>query len=1036
MKLDVKRNPSLEWLENPEIFEVNRQPPHSDHHFYKNEQERKEQISSFKQSFNGMWKFCYAVNADSRNVDFYKVEEEDREYDRIQVPGHIQMQGYDKCQYINTMYPWDGQENLRPPFISKEYNPVGSYRKHFDLKKGFFGKEIFLSFQGVETAFYVWLNGEFIGYSEDSFTPSEFCVTDYVKETGNVLAVEVYKRSSASWLEDQDFWRFSGIFREVFLYAIPEIHVRDLAVTADYHYLSRKGTLDLALHLIGDLIFSYKKKIDEKKTKEGKVPYLLLYLKDKKEERVWESKVEILDEKIEIQAELPEVFPWSAESPYLYQLIAEIRDEEDILIEIADTNVGFRTFELKDNIMCLNGERILFCGINRHEFSDRKGRAITRQEMLWDIRFLKQNNINAVRTSHYPNQTLWYELCDEYGIYLIDETNLESHGSWQKMGECEPSWNIPGSLPEWKEAVLDRARSMYERDKNHPSILIWSCGNESYAGENIARMADYFHKKDKRRLVHYEGVFWNRKYDTITDMESRMYAKPEEIVEYLEENPKKPYISCEYMHAMGNSCGGMHLYTELADKYPLYQGGFLWDYIDQSLCRINEYGKRVFAYGGDFDDRATDYEFCANGIVYADRTPSPKVQEVKALYAPLKLRIENKTLIVENRNLFIDTTCYKFLVTLEKEGKILDAEYHDMVVKPREMKTEPICIETPKRAGEYVYQVSALLKEDSIWAKKGYEIAFSQCIFHITEDKDKEEKEEKMNGKKAFAEIIYGDVCIGVRGEDFSMQFDKSQGGLSSLKYHGIEFITRVPKISFWRAMTDNDLGAKQQFLSAQWLIASKCAIQDLNGFEMKEKEDALEILFSYRANTVPEVRYEVRYTAYFDGKLMIEVRYPGNLDMPEMPVLAMDFKMKQKYCHFAYYGMGPEENYIDRRKGARLGYFETTAAENVSRYLNPQECGNRTGIRYMTVKDDDGVGLCFHAVEEPLEASVLPYSAYELENATHLEELPEIHYTWVRLIAKQMGVGGDDSWGAEVHKQYKLLGDKERILKFMISPA
>lgn len=479
-------NPKLEWLENPEVFKVNTEPAHSDHYVSE---------GTFKQSLNGTWKFCYAVNADSRNVDFYKMGKPDDFYASIKVPGHIQMQGYDKCQYINTMYPWDGQENLRPPFISKEYNPVGSYIKYFDLEDDLIEKEIFLSFQGVETAFYVWLNGEFIGYSEDSFTPSEFCVTPYIKETGNKLAVEVYKRSSASWLEDQDFWRFSGIFREVFLYAVPKIHVRDLSVTADYDALTGKGVLNVALSLTGA-------RAEDKAS-------IKLILKNMDEEIVWEEKIETLNlsEQVSTKAELAKVSPWSAECPYLYTLYVEISGERGKIIELSMTKVGFRTFELKDGIMCLNGKRIIFNGVNRHEFSAKNGRAITKEDMLWDIRFMKQNNINAVRTSHYPNQTLWYELCDEYGIYVIDETNLETHGSWQKMGECEPSWNVPASLPEWKEAVLDRAKSMYERDKNHPCVLIWSCGNESYVGDDIAAMAKYFHEKDKRRLVHYEGVF-------------------------------------------------------------------------------------------------------------------------------------------------------------------------------------------------------------------------------------------------------------------------------------------------------------------------------------------------------------------------------------------------------------------------------------------------------------------------------------------------------------------------------------------------
>ncbi|MCI8371247.1 MAG: DUF4981 domain-containing protein [Lachnospiraceae bacterium] len=1012
----------LDWLENPEVFEVNREPAHSDHHFYRNEHERKGKAEeSLRQSLNGAWKFSYAVNPQSRNADFYKMDANDTDAAYIQVPGHIQLQGYDRCQYVNTMYPWDGQEELRPPMISKDYNPVGSYSRYFDIREDWEGKEVFLSFQGVETAFYVWLNGEFVGYSEDSFTPAEFCITKYIRKSGNKLAVEVYKRSSAGWLEDQDFWRFSGIFREVYLYAIPEIHVRDLELTADYDADTGKGTLQAQLQFMECLA----------KGREGaeEEPYLRLLLENREGEVVWKCDRISLHESVNVQAEIPSVFPWSAEEPYLYSFLAEIYGRSGELIEIAETKAGFRTFELKNGLMCLNGKRIIFKGVNRHEFSEKNGRSISKEDMLWDIRFMKQNNINAVRTSHYPNQTYWYELCDEYGLYVIDETNLETHGSWQKLGELEPSWNVPGSLPEWKEAVLDRARSMYERDKNHPSILIWSCGNESYAGDNIAEISQYFHEKDKRRLVHYEGVFWNRNYDDIVDMESRMYAKPEDIVEYLENHTDKPYISCEYMHAMGNSCGGMHLYTELEDRYPRYQGGFIWDYMDQSLLRTTSYGETVPAYGGDFDERPTDYDFCANGIVYADRTPSPKVQEVKALYANLRIRVENGSLLVENRSLFTDTSRYIFRVTLEREGKILDTEWHTMMVAPGESRIEPIHIPSPHQPGEYVWQASALLREEVPWASKGHEIAFGQHVFRV-------EGNRSAVPLNRTAKIIYGDVCIGVRGDGFAMQFDKSRGGLTSLNYYGTEYMTKVPQVSFWRAMTDNDLGAGQQFVSGPWLTVSRCAVQIPQKFCVQEKEQGLELSFSYQAPNIPTVCYEVIYTAHVDGTVTMRVEYPGVPGMPEMPLMAVDFKLKKEYHAFAYYGMGPQENYTDRRFGARLGYFQSQAEENVSRYVRPQECGNRTGVRYVKVVNENGIGLQFCAQGEPFEMSVLPYSAYELDHASHREELPQIHNTWVRIIARQMGVGGDDSWGAKVHEEYRLSGETPRSLEFTIAPA
>ena len=980
--------PTLEWLANPEIYEVNREKAHSDHTYTTKD-------GNLRQSLNVTWKFNYTEHPDSRPADFYKTDFDVTSFDDIIVPGHIQLQGYDKPQYVNTQYPWEGHEQLVPPQIPKKRNPVGSYVKFFDVDKELLGKETFISFQGVETAIYVWLNGEFVGYSEDSFTPSEFNITPYLKEKNNKLAVEVYRYSTASWLEDQDFWRFSGIFRDVYLYAVPEIHVRDMKVIADYDYENGNGILATELDIIGDSDYEIK-----------------LTLTDKNGIKVYEGNT------ANVSASIPDIMPWSAEQPNLYTITAEISSDSEI-IETAETKIGFRTFELKDGIMCLNGKRIVFKGINRHEWNAEGGRVVTEDDMLWDIRFMKQNNINAVRTCHYPNNSLWYQLCDEYGIYLIAETNLESHGTWQKMGACEPSINVPASLPEWKEACLDRARSMYERDKNHASVLIWSCGNESYCGDDIAAMADYFQEVDKTRLVHYEGVVWNRKYDHITDMESRMYAKPDEVEEYLKQNTGKPYISCEYMHAMGNSLGGMKLYTDLEDKYEAYQGGFIWDYIDQSL-----YKDGVLVYGGDFDDRASDYGFCTNGIVYADRTYSPKVSEAKRLYSNIRMSLENGVLTVENRNLFTDTSGYIFKVTLEKEGDILSAEEHRLNISAGEKDSVKIGLEVPENGGEYVLTAYAVLAEDTIWAEKGHEISFAQQIVKTPEIT------APMTAHKA--EIVYGDFCIGVNGKGFSMQFDKREGGVSSLVYNGVEYITRAPKVSFFRAHTDNDTGAGYPCENAQWQIAGKCA--KLLGFETKENADSLEVTFKFLAPTVPSFEYKVTYIAYFDGRLGVKAEYDGVKGLSDMPVFAMDFKMKKQYDKFTFYGMGPDENYIDRNNGARLGVYTLTALENFTKYLNPQECGNRTGVRYVNVYEENGAGLNFTATENPFEMSVLPYNAYELDNAMHRDELPDPTYTWVRIAAKQMGVGGDDSWGAPVHKEFKINSEEAMSLEFIVS--
>ncbi|SCJ38768.1 Beta-galactosidase [uncultured Clostridium sp.] len=1005
------KTPSLEWLANPEVFRVNRIDAHSDHLYYEN----KEDIElgydmPLRQSLNGKWRFSYAENQDVRIKDFYKADYDCSSFDYIEVPGHIQMQGYDKCQYVNTIYPWDGHDELRPPHISKTYNPVGSYVKHFTVKDELKGKKTFISFQGVETAFYVWLNGEFIGYSEDSFTPSEFELTDYLREGNNKLAVEVYKRSSASWIEDQDFWRFSGIFRDVYLYAIPECHVENIFAKTGLDDSYTKGILNLDLNI-----------------KFNKDCFVNIYLEDKEGNRLISlDKVQAQDT-LNKEIILDEVNPWSAENPYLYSLYIELVDEDGKLIEIVKQKIGFKRFELKNKIMHLNGKRIVFKGVNRHEFSAKNGRAITKEDMLWDIKFIKQQNINSVRTSHYPNNSMWYDLCDEYGIYLIDEANLESHGSWQKNGITEPSWNIPGSLPEWKEVVLDRAESMFERDKNHPSILMWSCGNESYAGTNIVEMTRYFHKKDDSRLVHYEGVFWNREFDEASDIESRMYSKPADIEEYLNNNPQKPFINCEYMHAMGNSCGGFNLYTELEDKYPMYQGGFIWDYIDQAIEVTGEDGVKKLAYGGDFDDRATDYCFCTNGIIYADRTISPKSQEVKHLYSNVKLNPDKQGVLIKNNNLFQGTSEYEFVCYIENEGNKI---YEKTILVDVAAGCEKyVGIDNPniENNGEFTYNVSMRLKEDTLWAEKGHEVAFGQAIYNNIVESD-----NKYNDCKF--EVVHGDGNIGVKGNDFSAMFSMVEPGIISLRYDGKEYITRAPKTSFFRATTDNDRGNKHNFRCAQWQIAGlqqKCV-----DFKLREEENKAILEYKFAMPTSIETTNTVTYTVTPDGAININLKYKGVEGMSEIPLYGIDFKLKKELSNFKYYGLGPEENYIDRNEGTRLGVFETTAKDNMSKYLIPQECGNRTGVRWVKVTNDNGEGLCFKYDKKPFELSVLPYSAYEIENAMHIDELPKVNYTWVRIIAKQMGVGGDDSWGAPVHDQYLIPSSNDIEFSFVLNKA
>ena len=607
--------PELHWLEDPQVFAVNRLDAHSDHIWYAGG-------SDLRQSLDGAWRFAYSPRPADRPADFWQEGASLDGFDEIAVPGHIETQGYGQIQYINTMYPWDGRHYLRPPQIAWDDTPVGSYVCTFTLDEALRGKRVCVSFQGVERAFYCWCNGHFVGYSEDSFTPADFDLTPFLQAGENRLCVEVYKNCSGSWLEDQDFFRFFGIFRPVYLYAKPALHIEDLWLRASLEPDNTTGVLAPRLRLSAA----------DGASLEGCT--LRCTVATPGGAVLWDAPMPLREDGSGYvygqPVRLPGIRKWDHEDPALYTVTLTLRDAAGALQETVPYQTGFRRFGLREGVMELNGERIVFNGVNRHEWNPASGRAIGPEDMHRAIETFRRNHINAVRTCHYPDQTLWYELCDCNGIYMIDEANLESHGSWQKMGAVEPSWNVPGSLPEWRDCVVDRARSMFERDKNHTAILIWSCGNESYAGEDILAMSEFFRQNDPGRLVHYEGVFHCRAFDRISDMESRMYAKPEEIRAYLESSPAKPFILCEYMHDMGNSLGGMESYIRLLDD-PRYQGGFVWDYMDQALWQQGLRGRRL-GYGGDFGERPTDYAFSANGIVFADGTEKPAMQDLRYWY--------------------------------------------------------------------------------------------------------------------------------------------------------------------------------------------------------------------------------------------------------------------------------------------------------------------------------------------------------------------------------------------------------------------
>lgn len=633
----------IRWLDDPQVFAVNRLPAHSDHRFYGSMEDCRRKTCGLTQSLNGTWRFQWSKSAGTCPAEFYREDFDTTGFESIQVPGHMELAGYDRIHYINTMYPWEGHLYRRPAwslpgaggeamegqFSKAEYNPVGSYIREFELDEGLKGKRVCISFAGVEQALFLWLNGQFVGYAEDSFTPSDFDLTPYIRDGKNVLAAQVHKRSTAAYLEDQDFFRFSGIFRDVTLYAKPEVHVEDMWARAEVAEDCRRGSFSLDLRLS-------RGNDSGPDSENGEYPgYSVRWsLFDGDGRAVARDEAPAAGSLRFGPVAVEDVRLWDHHNPRLYHLEITVLGPDGSEVEAVPYDVGFRRIEIRDQVIRLNGKRLIINGVNRHEWNARTGRVIGMEDMIRDMEILKANHINSVRTCHYPDQIPWYYMCDSCGIYLMAETNLESHGSWQKMGAVEPSWNVPGSLPQWREAVMDRARSNFEVFKNHTSVLFWSLGNESYAGDNLLAMQRFFKEADPGRPVHYEGVFHNRAYeDGISDMESQMYAPPERVEAYLRNRPKKPFILCEYMHDMGNSLGGLKSYMDLLDRYEMYQGGYIWDFIDQALFVKDEVtGREVLRYGGDFDDRPSDYEFSGNGIVFADRTPKPAMQEVRYYY--------------------------------------------------------------------------------------------------------------------------------------------------------------------------------------------------------------------------------------------------------------------------------------------------------------------------------------------------------------------------------------------------------------------
>ncbi len=1034
-------------VKDPAVFQENRVEAHSDHVWYANREEQARKRTSFRYSLDGLWKFSYARSPKEAVQGFETPEFDCHGWSDIRVPAHIQMEGYGVPQYVNTQYPWDASENVVPGEIPMDFNPTASYVKYFYVPEPMKGKRLFVSFQGAESGIAVWLNGHYVGYSEDTFDPADFELTDYLVEGENKLCARVFRFTSGSWTEDQDFFRFSGIYRSVYLYAVPDTHIQDLTIRTPLSEDLKTAALTFECKSFGEGYAHLTLTRDGETLLNQRVQ---LPMTDKK------------------HFDIIKPLLWSAEEPNLYDLEIEVADSEGNVTEVIGQKVGFRRFELKDTLMKLNGKRIVFRGVNRHDFSSVSGRAISREEIKKDIITMKRNNINAIRTSHYPDVSYLYELCDEYGLYMIAENNMETHGSWDAImrGLKEQEFAVPGDRDNFREAMLDRVNSCYQRDKNHPAILIWSCGNESYGGSIVYEMSETFRHLDESRLVHYEGIFNDRRYNNSTDMESMMYPTVEYIKNFLTDHRDRPFICCEYTHAMGNSCGAMYKYTDLADTEPLYQGGFIWDYVDQTIYAKDRYGKEYLAYGGDFHDRPADYEFSGNGIAYGgEREESPKMQSVKFNYQAVTAELEEHagkiSVVIKNKNLFVSTEGYEIYAELEKEGTHVLRRKLDVKVKAGDVEKVVLPFVLPKESGEYTVTVSFVLKQDTLWAKAGYEVAFGQKTFAVDAPKDAIDAALTMAGRYArdlqcnyagnedfYREgfdrdnaapkytIVHGLANLGVVGENFKVIFSYLTGGLTSYQYGGEELFDSIPKPNFWRAPTNNDDGNIMANRYGQWKLASMYAThkRTTNTYagvapEVKELADHVEVKYTYELPTSPISYADLTYSVYGDGTIRTRLDYDVVPELRDMPEFGVIMKTNADYNRVEWYGMGPKETYADREQGAKLGIYRELAEDSVAQYLTPQESGAKTGVRWAKVTNRKGRGLLFAG--DNMMFSAQPWSPHELENARHAFELPQVHYTWIRCALAQMGIGGDDSWGSKTQEEFLLHPEQHMSFEF-----
>ena len=1004
----IRAQSAAEW-ENPAVNQVNTEAPHVT--FIPFNSEEAALNSSDEQSpnyllLNGNWKFHWAKNPAERPLDFYKTDYDISSWGELPVPGDWQMYGYDYPIYTNIKYPFPKTEPVPP----KDFNPVGSYRHRFEIPDTWNDREVFIHFGGVNSAFYLWINGKKVGYHEDSKTGAEFDITGYLHQGINDLAVEVFRWSDGSYLEDQDFWRLSGIERDVYLLATPKIRIQDFFVQAGLDESYTKGLFNI------DVIL--------RKHNTSDLSTFSLIVKLLNDNRVIFSEEKNPDkgpgnsQKINFVRQINQIKKWSAEVPALYSLVLVLKNQQDKVVQAVCRRIGFRQVEIKEGQLLLNGKAILIKGVNRHEHDPAGGHVVSRASMVRDIKMMKQNNFNAVRTSHYPDDPEWYSLCDQYGIYLIDEANIESHG----YGYRPPT--TLADKAEWKQAHLERTIAMVERDKNHPSVIIWSLGNEAGTGLCFEATAGWIHERDRSRPVHY-SIAGERPY---VDIVSRMYATVDDITAYAQRTPTpdRPLILCEYAHAMGNSNGNLFKYWEAFKKYPVLPGGFIWDWVDQGLLKKTVDGQHYFAYGGDFGpaDVPSDGNFCMNGLVASDRDPHPALTEAKKLQQPVsidtldlkagKIKISNEYFFKSLDHLTGSWEIVSESRTLQKG--ILDL--HGIAAGDSKNFQINYEINNPAPGEEYWLNISLSLAKPTLWADAGHEVAWEQFLLPVKSEPEPVD----LSGFDPLIIDRQNDKIV-IENPIFSVTFNLRNGSLSSYKFKSTELIKEGLKPYFWRVPVDNDERGWRiyQSPSLAWRDGHKgFLIEDVKTEQISNKK--MIVIFKGKL-PVFEADYNMSYAVLANGSVTVTIEYNSKKQNPPMlPRFGTQMILPAGFYHMRWYGRGPQESYWDRKKGTKVGIYEGKTQDQFYNYSKPQESGNKTDVRWVTLMNDEGIGLMVTGAPL-LNVTAKNYCNEDLEGALYLYQVPQKAEVYLNLDYQQTGVGGDDSWSehAEAHPEFRL---------------